>query len=132
MRLKVLKDRLIRFLAVAAFLIMIFSAFTAFSLRNTEKTIEHTGVYTQRQVNSAMNHVARHFSVKYLDCKLLQLYTDEKGVSSENRLVILADYYVGNNINLHPSHQCNELYTRWEFEVKNICGLWFVTNQGYC
>ncbi|MBQ8604819.1 MAG: hypothetical protein IJ410_08280 [Oscillospiraceae bacterium] len=125
-------NRIITVFIFTAILIIVFNGYTVFSLRNTDKTILHTGVYTERRVNSAMNTVSRYFTVFYPDCKLTRLYTNESGVSETDRLVILADYDVGSIVRLHPSMNTNSTYTRWQFELINICGVWFITNQGYC
>ena len=110
---------------------IIFCAFTAFSLRNTEKNIVTTSNYSRLEINSAMNKVARHFNIRYLDCKLLQLYTNEKSDKNNGKITIFADFYVGNNVLLHPSMKPEEIYKRWGFEMKNICGVWIITNHGY-
>ena len=111
--------------------VVLFSAFTVFSLRNTEKNIVTTTNYSYHEINTAMNKVARHFNIRYLDCKLLQLYTNEKSDKNNGKITIFADFYVGNNVSLHPSMKPDEIYKRWGFEMKNICGLWVITNHGY-
>ena len=110
---------------------VMFSVFTAFSLRNTEKNIVTTENYSAYEINRAMNKVARHFNVRYLDCKLIQLYTTDKSDKNNGKITVFADFYVGNNVTLHPSMKSDEIYKRWGFELKNICGVWIITNHGY-
>lgn len=110
---------------------IVFSVFTAFSVHEVKKEIPNTDRYIQKQVNGAMNSAARHFRLNYPDCKLIRLYTDDD-FSFDDKIVILADYYVGTNAGWHPAHTPDTVYKCWEFEMKNICGLWTVVNQGYC
>ncbi len=126
----VMKNK-INIIAFLVALTIFVTGFTAFSLRHTEKNIIPTENYSKKEINSAMNRVARHFTVNYQDCKLLKLYTNEDSERESDRLVVFADYYVGDNLNRHPSKESDTIYKRWQFEMKNICGLWIITNHGY-
>ena len=73
-----MKDRIKKFLAIIIFVTLLFNAYTAFSLRHTEKTIGESTVYSQRQINSALNTAARCFLPILTECKVTKLYYDEE------------------------------------------------------
>ena len=126
-----MKNKSLEMLTAITLAILLFAGYTAFSLRHTEKSIEYTGIYTERQVNSAMNTVARYFTFNFLDCKLLKLYTYDADNFNENELVILADFYVGTHKQLHPMMVPDSVHTRRQFHMKKVCGIWIVTDNGY-
>lgn len=126
-----MKNKLINTLTIITMAAILFVGYTAFSLRHTEKTMLHTGTYSEKQINSAMNTVARHFTLRYPDCKLTRLYTNANSFKADDTIIILADYDVGQLDGLHPSMNTGSTYTRWQFHLTKRFGLWFVTNQGY-
>lgn len=125
------KNGLFKTVKCLIFVFALFVGYTLFSLRNTEKTAMPTQSYSQMSVNSAMNTVARHFTLHYPDCKLMQLYVVENSEREDGTLIIYSDFYVGTNEKMHPSMEPDEIYKKWQFEMKNVLGLWFVTNNGY-
>ena len=117
-------------LFIAVFLVRFtFYGYTAFSLRNTAKKIDYTGGYTEKQINSAMNTVARHFTLNYGGCELVKLYTGEKSFSNAETVVIYGDFITGKNVN--AAFQPESEYKHWRFEMKYLCGVWIITNNGY-
>jgi len=93
-----MKDRTKKIFTVIIFVTLLFNAYTAFSLRHTEKTIGESDIYSERQINSALNTAARHFLPILTECKVNKLYYDEETNlrlgGDKNSITVLCDFEV--------------------------------------
>ncbi|MBQ6850430.1 MAG: hypothetical protein IJN77_05270 [Oscillospiraceae bacterium] len=127
-----MKDSTKKIFTVIIFVTLLFNAYTAFSLRHTEKTIGESDIYSERQINSALNTAARHFLPILTECKVNKLYYDEETNlrlgSDKNSITVLCDFEVMWDT---PVWDKGETRRGWSWHMEKICGIWIVTNYGF-
>ena len=127
-----MKDRIKKFLAIIIFVTLLFNAYTAFSLRHTEKTIGESTVYSQRQINSALNTAARCFLPILTECKVTKLYYDEEWNinrgGDKDTITVFCDFEVMYDT---PVWEKGNSLRRWSWHMEKMFGIWIVTNYGF-
>ncbi len=127
-----MKYRTKKIFTVIIFVTLLFNAYTAFSLRYTEKTIGESSIYSERQINSALNTAARCFLPILPECKVTKLYYDEdwninRG-GDKNTITVFCDFEVMWDT---PVWDKGETRRGWSWHMEKICGIWIVTNYGF-
>jgi len=127
-----MKDKTKKIITVIIFVTLLFNTYTAFSLRHTEKTIGESTLYSERQINSALNTAARHFLPILTECKVDKLYYDEETNlrlgGDKNTITVLCDFEVMWDT---PVWDKGETRRGWSWHMEKICGIWIVTNYGF-
>lgn len=127
-----MKDRIKKFLAIIIFVTLLFNAYTAFSLRYTEKTIGESAIYSEREINSALDTAARCFLPILTECKVTKLYYDEEWNinrgGDKDTITVFCDFEVMYDT---PVWEKGNSLRRWSWHMEKICGIWIVTNYGF-
>lgn len=111
-------------------------------IRNVQRTIGESTVYTPAEINRAMNVVERHFRRHFAGCTLTELVYDESVSNKEaddwaeqygarEAIVLTSSFDVdgsGRTVTLNP----NSTYTRWQWVLtRNGIGGWRLRDWGY-
>ncbi|MBQ7903664.1 MAG: hypothetical protein IJ362_08045 [Oscillospiraceae bacterium] len=127
-----MKDRTKKILTVIIFVTLLFNAYTAFSLRHTEKIIGESTLYSERQINSALNTAARCFLPILTECKVTKLYYDEEWNinrgGDKDTITVFCDFEVMYDT---PVWEKGNSLHRWSWHMEKVCGIWIVTNYGF-
>ncbi len=125
-------DRIVNALTVVTMVILLFAGYTAFSLRHTEKEIPQSEIYTEREINSALNTAARCFLPILTECKVTRLYYDEewniRRGGDKNSITVFCDFEV---IFETPVWKKGNVMHGWSWHMEKVCGIWIVTNYGF-
>lgn len=109
-------------------------------VRNVERIIGERSLYTQKDIETAMDIAVRAFSEGYEDCKLLRIAYDEAETLAEidrqrdrhgelRILVLVSDFYVGNNA--EACFNLNETYHDWKWIFRDHGEGWELYTWGY-
>jgi len=127
-----MKDRIKKFLAIIIFVTLLFNAYTAFSLRHTEKTIGESAIYSEREINSALNTAARYSFPIMPNCRFTKFYYDEqsniKRGGDKNSITVFSDFEV---IFETPVWEKGNIMHGWSWHMEKVFGIWIVTNYGF-
>lgn len=127
-----MKDKTKKIITVIIFVTLLFNAYTAFSLRHTEKTIGKSTLYSERQINSALNTAARCFLPILTECKVTKLYYDEEWNinrgGDKDTITVFCDFEVMYDT---PVWEKGNSLHRWSWHMEKVCGIWIVTNYGF-
>ena len=120
------------FLAFIICITLLFNGYTAFSLRHTEKIIPESAIYSEREINSALNSAARCFLPILTECKVTKLYYDEgwninRG-GDKDTITVFCDFEVLYDT---PVWEKGNSLHRWSWHMEKVCGVWIVTNYGF-
>ena len=103
-----------------------------------KETIGPSAIYTEQEIENAMNVVKRQFSAGFEDCVLLELWYDEEvslreadewaeQYGAKEAIVLLSDFYVTKN----PTFSSNTTMKNWSWVLVRNNGGWELKTSGY-
>lgn len=103
-----------------------------------KETIGPSAIYTQQEIENAMDVVKRHFSAGFEGCTLLELWYDEEvslnqaGEWAEQydageAIVLLSDFFVTKN----PTFSSYSTMENWSWILVRSGGGWELKTSGY-
>ena len=127
-----MKDKISKILVFFIISALLFNAYTAFSLRHTEKIMSESAIYSEREIDSALNTAARCFLPILTECKVTKLYYDEdwniRRGGDEDTITVFCDFEV---IYDTPVWEKGNFLHRWSWHLEKVFGVWIVTNFGF-
>lgn len=104
------------------------------------ETIGPSQLYSESEIQSAMNLVKTQFSTGFEGCVLLDLWYDEEFSSkhaddwaeqykADEAIVLLSNFYVSGNKN--PTLNPNSKYENWNWILVRSNGGWHLKDWGY-
>lgn len=136
-----MKKRFWRFISVLAMLMLVCGC--GGNVRGVDKCIGPSEIYTEREIESAMNTVVRHFRWNFEDCVLTEIRYDEafsekssgewaESCGAEQAIVLTSSFEVGSSGGDGGSLEPNSTYTGWQWILaRNGHGRWKLITCGY-
>ncbi len=104
---------------------------------NVQRTIKSTGIYSEKEINEAMDVVVNHFKFGFKDCTLIDLvyegnsspgWAEEFG--ADQAIILTSSFYVGSRA--EGSFKPNTTYVDWQWILCRIGnGKWKLKTAGY-
>lgn len=102
------------------------------------ETIGPSAIYSESEIQSAMDVVKRQFSAGFEGCALLELWYDEEAslreadewaeqYGAKEAIVLLSDFYVTKN----PTFSSNSTMRNWSWILVRNNGGWQLKDWGY-
>lgn len=127
-----MKDKIKKVLAVIIITTLIFNAYTVFSLRHADKVSGESAIYSEREINSALNTAARYSFPIMPNCRFTKFYYDEqsniKRGGDKNSITVFSDFEV---IFETPVWEKGNIMHGWSWHMEKVFGIWIVTNYGF-
>lgn len=106
----------------------------------TAYQIGESSLYSEQEIQAAMDAAVREFRMEYQDCKLLDIRYDEEKTLSESAyrqekgsrdrvMVLLSDFEVGDHAD--AGFNPNDTYKNWKWIMANSGSGWQVLDCGY-
>lgn len=103
-----------------------------------KETIGPSAIYSEREIQSAMDVVKRQFATGFEGCTLLELWYDEEvslkqaeewaaQYEAKEAIVLLSDFYVTKN----PTFSSNSTMKNWGWILVRNNGGWELKTSGY-
>lgn len=103
-----------------------------------KETIGPSAIYSEREIQSAMDVVKRQFAAGFEGCTLLELWYDEEvslkqaeewaaQYEAKEAIVLLSDFYVTKN----PTFSSNSTMKNWSWILVRNNGGWELKTSGY-
>lgn len=127
-----MKDKTKKIITVIIFVTLLFNAYTAFSLRHADKVSGESAIYSEREINSALNTAARYSFPIMPNCRFTKFYYDEqsniKRGGDKNSITVFSDFEV---IFETPVWEKGNIMHGWSWHMEKVFGIWIVTNYGF-
>lgn len=122
--------------ATAVFLLVLLAGCGKVS--NVNETIGPSQLYSESEIQSAMNTVKQQFAAGFDGCILLELWYDEEvslreadewaeQYGAKEAIVLLSDFYVTKN----PTFSTNSTMKNWSWVLVRNNGGWELKTSGY-
>lgn len=122
--------------ATAVFLLVLLAGCGKVS--NVNETIGPSQLYSESEIQSAMNKVKQQFAAGFDGCILLELWYDEEvslreadewaeQYGAKEAIVLLSDFYVTKN----PTFSTNSTMKNWSWILVRNNGGWELKTSGY-
>jgi len=106
----------------------------------TAYQIGESSLYSEQEIQAAMDAAVREFRMEYQDCKLLDIRYDEGKTLSESAyrqekgetgriMVLLSDFEVGDHAD--AGFTPNDTYKNWKWIMANSGSGWTLLDCGY-
>ena len=110
------------------------------NVRNVERIVGESSLYSQQEIEAAMNVAVIKFKKDFDDCELLKIaYDEEKAISereyqkaqygNDKIIVLVSDFYVGDHA--EPTFSPNQTYKNWKWILEKSGDGWNLIGYGY-
>ena len=110
------------------------------NVRDAERIVGESSLYSQREIEAAMDVAVTKFKKDFNDCELLKIAYDEEKTISEREyqkaqygkdeiIVLVSDFYVGDRA--EPTFLPNQTYNNWKWILENSEAGWKLIGYGY-
>ena len=122
----------------AIVLLLLFVLAGCGKVSGVDETIGSSTIYSEREIQSAMNVVKRQFSTGFEGCTLLKLWYDEEvslkqaddwaeQYEADEAIVLLSNFYVTKN----PTFSSNSTMKNWSWILVRNGSSWELKDCGY-
>ena len=110
------------------------------NIRKAERIIGESTLYTQQEIEAAMDVAVQQFKRNFDGCTLLRIAYDEALTLKEREyqiekfgkdhiIVLVSDFYVGNHA--EPTFSPNQTYQNWKWILEKTILGWKLIGSGY-